>query len=49
MSPDPSAEEIRVLVGRYSLTPDQARRVLTEHGAHEDKWGEAARNLIHFF
>lgn len=43
-----SADEIRAFAKRHGLTDDQARRVLTEHGADESAWDETARNLVHF-
>ena len=48
MAHHPSDDEVRAFAARHSLTADQARRALDEHGADESAWEEAARNLVHF-
>lgn len=46
---EPEEAQVRRLVARYGLSPEQAREVLQKHGDDENKWNEAARSLIHFF
>jgi hypothetical protein len=43
-APDP----VQAFARRHALSEDQARRVLSEHGADETAWDETARSLIHF-
>lgn len=48
-SPDnPDTAEVLAFAERHGLTEEQARRVLSEHGADESGWGDAARSLLHF-
>ena len=41
-------EDLRLFAVRNGLTEAQARRVIGEHGADDEKWDEAARNLVRF-
>jgi hypothetical protein len=41
-------EEVRAFALKHDLTIEQARRVLHEHGADEERWDETARSLLHF-
>ena len=44
----PADAEIRAFAERHDLTEAQARTLLTEHGADEDRLSDAVRSLKHF-
>ena len=48
MAYEPTALEIQAFAARHSLTDQQARSVLADHGSDESAWDETVRNLIHF-
>jgi hypothetical protein len=48
MAHDPTAEETRAFAAKYSLTEQQARRVLVDHGSDEHAWDDTVRSIIHF-
>jgi hypothetical protein len=41
-------DEVHTFALKHQLTEAQARRVLDEHGADEEQWGDTARSLLHF-
>lgn len=46
---EPEEAQVRQLVTRYGLSPEQARELLEKHGDDESRWDETARSLFHFF
>lgn len=48
MAREPTTEEVRVFAQQHSLTEDQARQLLTEHGQDEGELSQALESLRHF-